>query len=236
MVRILQTLLLFSLLFATSLEAQVSVVEGQDFEIEGQTSQIEITAYVEIDFGADQVGEWLWELERDEDIPSEWSFSICDNNLCYLPGTYVCPENNPNIVDPSTRLKMEVHLYPNGVEGGIHNTTLKLFSADDNSVILVSPQLTWDIQLASSVEDTNINQDYSLFPNPTSDYFNIDNDSNIAQVSVYTILGKEMFTYDHEEGQAYSVADLEEGFYFARLIGYDGKSLKVLRFNKNSKN
>lgn len=236
MSRTLQFIVLFTFLFTTALVGQLSVVEGQDFEVRGQSNEFQITGYVEVEMGSDQAGDFFWELILDEDVPEEWVFSICDSNTCYLGGTYLCPEDKPNTLEAGSKLQFSIYLNPNGVAGGFHNTTLKLFAVADASVTHVEPEVSWMVDFATSVEDAQIDTDFTLFPNPTSDYFNISNDQNIAQVSVYTILGKEMFTFDHEVGQAYSVADLEEGFYLARLIDNKGKSLKVIRFNKNNKN
>lgn len=236
MTRILQFTLLLSLLFTTALVGQISVIEGQNFDIKGQSNEFQISGSVEIEMGDDQTGDFFWELTLDEDIPEEWTYSICDSNTCYFDGVYLCPEDKPNTLDSGNTLTFYIYLKPNETPGGIHNTSFKLFSAADGSVIHTETDISWEVSLASSTEDVFNNTDFALYPNPTSDYFNISNDENVAQVSVYTILGKEMFTFDHEIGQAYSVADLDAGFYLARLIDQNGKSMKVIRFNKNSKN
>jgi len=236
MTRILQITMLFSLMCATALVGQLGVVDGQDFEIKGQSNEFQIAADIQVEMGNDQAGEFFWELVLGDDIPEEWAFSICDANTCYTPGTLICPEDKPNFIDSGNKLKFSIYLNPNGVPGGIYNSTLKLFSVADGSVVFVEPTITWDVELASSVDDLDSSVEFTLYPNPTSDYFNITNDENVAQVSVYSVLGKEMFTFNHEVGQAYSVSDLDAGFYLARLIDDKGKSLKVIRFNKNSKN
>jgi len=221
MIRTLQFILLFSFFFATLAIGQMSLVNDQNFDIQGQSNETNITGYVEVEMGTDEVGEFYWELILDEEVPDDWVYSVCDGNSCYVGGQYLCPESKPNQVASGEKLKFSIYLNPNGKEGGWHDTKLRLFTTVNGEVTIMEPAVSWLVGLATSVEDTQVANDFTLFPNPTSDYFNIGHDGDVAQVSVYTILGKEMFSFAHEEGQAYSVADLEAGFYLARLIGYD---------------
>ena len=225
-------IIIFILLFTVvSASAQLSIVANQDFYVEGTPENPLVTGKIDVQMGSNGIDPFDWELVASEDIPDGWVYSVCVGETCYIGGLYNSPVQVG--IEANESELFTIYLNPNGVEGV---STLNFIFRSTSGGEIMSQEVTYDISLASSTDDIDSDSELVLYPNPTSDYFNISNDSNIAQVSVYTILGKEMFAYKHEAGQAYSVAELQDGFYLTRLMDNEGKSLKVIRFNKTSKN
>jgi hypothetical protein len=231
MARNLQFIIFILLFTVVSVSAQLSIVTDQNFYIEGTPDNPLVTGKIDVQMGGTALDAFDWELITSEDIPQGWVYSVCVGETCYIPGLYNSPETV--LIEMNESELFTIYLNPNGVEGV--STLNFIFKTTDGEEIM-SQELTYDIATASSTDELETGADLVLFPNPTTDFFNISNDDDIAQVSVFNILGKEMFTYNHEAGQAYSVADFDDGYYLTRLIDNTGKSLKVIRFNKTSKN
>lgn len=233
MVKNLQYTLFILVFTALTAMAQLSVVEDQTFIIEGAPNDQLIIGKMQVQMGSDQAGYFYWELDPADDIPEEWVFSVCVGEFCYIDNLHNAPAADSILLGTEEIEDFYVYLKPNGVDG-LSSCNLKLTSTD-GIVTHVSQDFGWDISAVSSTETLLNDEDLVLFPNPTSDYFSINNDKNVSKVTVYTILGKEMFSYNHEPGQAYSVSELRDGFYLASLIDDDGKSIKVIRFSKTNK-
>lgn len=227
--RLLHFLLLFFVGFA--LQAQILVPEGQVLEGYGSPEDTKLTVDLTVEAGSTDVGNFLWEVIRPETMSDSWVFSICDQVTCYIPGIESCPPANPNMLAPGSELTFNIYLHPNMVEGQ-EFIDFRLFSADDPTVTLATSQIYYDVKITSNTEDEFTQQDMQLYPNPASEYFQITNDTDVAHVSVHTIVGREVFRYNHEAGQAYSINTLNSGLYMARLVDAKGETIKVIRFNK----
>jgi hypothetical protein len=82
-----------------------------------------------------------------------------------------------------------------------------------------------------SLEDPGISS-LKLYPNPTTQFFQINNDQDVTSLSVYSLIGKELLTTAHTVGNRYDVSDYRNGIYLVRLLDKDGEVLKVLRLSK----
>ncbi len=231
MARNLHSIIFLLLFTVVSVSAQLSILPDQNFYVEGTPDNPLVTGKIDVQMGGVPLDAFDWELVVAEDIPAGWRYSVCVGKTCYIPGVYNSPETV--LIEMNESELFTIYLNPNGVEG---ISTINFIFKTTTGEEIMSQEVTYDISTASSTEELATEAELVLYPNPTVDFFNISNDDNIAQVSVFNILGKEMFTYEHESGQAYSVADFNDGYYLTRLIDKAGKSLKVIRFNKTSKN
>lgn len=223
------TLLLLCISFTAF--GQLNVKQGDVLESYGTTSETTTTLEITLEAGSTDVGQFLWEAQMSESMPEEWQFIICDTELCYAPGILMCAESKPNIIAPGSEGSFKFDLVHNQAIGeGI--LQVRFFSAADHSETLLVADLYFDVSTASSIKDDVDSVTLNLYPNPTSDYFQIEQDDNVERVAVYSIVGREMFSYEHKVGQAYSVSELSNGYYMARLIGGNGETLKIIRFNK----
>jgi hypothetical protein len=87
--------------------------------------------------------------------------------------------------------------------------------------------------VALSLQGNSLNNVINLFPNPTSDVLNIENNSSevISNVSVYSVSGaliKEVKSIDTIK--SISVSDLQTGIYFVKLqINNEVKNYKFVK-------
>jgi len=75
-------------------------------------------------------------------------------------------------------------------------------------------------------------KDPVLYPNPVEDKFMLNNALGVEKLEIYNIAGKKMMGFQVSPGNEYQVNDLRNGIYLVRLIGKQGKVLKVIRLSK----
>lgn len=83
------------------------------------------------------------------------------------------------------------------------------------------------------VSQKDINQDLSLYPNPTTDFFAVKQDESIKKVVLYNWLGKKIKSFAHYKGRIYNVENLDQGIYIVRLFDEKDRLSKVLRLHRN---
>lgn len=99
-------------------------------------------------------------------------------------------------------------------------------------IFAISSPLAQTQKAAFKAEKPNIEVNYKLFPNPTSDRFSLSDDEGVKNIRIYTIIGKEIKSFDHMVGQSHPVDDLQRGIYIVRLFDSQNEVLKVLRLNR----
>ncbi|MBT8232598.1 MAG: T9SS type A sorting domain-containing protein [Saprospiraceae bacterium] len=226
-------LLLFSL-FGFCLNAQVLSVTPDPIilEVPGDVVDKKIDMIVKNTSGSD-VDFW-WSIDRGS-CPDEWKFYLCDVNLCYTPSVTSCPCNKENTLAPNEEGTLMMHIIPNGVTGmGV--ITLKLTDACDGksssgSTSIVELPITFNVG-TTSTKFSEINNDISIFPNPTYDQIKLKEDENVSELVIYNIVGKKLMRLKHSKGQSHDVSELDKGIYLVRLINKKNNVLKVLRLTK----
>ena len=170
----------------------------------------------------------LWLLDRAE-APAEWEFQICDKNNCYLWGKEDCPESNPNVfsVDESWAYKLAVR--PHGTKG-VAIVNMNIIDLAGNVLREIPIEIT--IDGLSSVDDLDAHQ-VNIYPNPTTDLFQITNDDQVTKVAFFNIVGKRIKTDGHFAGKSHDVSQLQKGIYLVRLLDSEENVLSVVRLNKN---
>jgi len=176
--------------------------------------------------GADT--ELYWRVEPSDDFPSNWTGQVCDINLCYGWGSYQSSPSAPNAIGEGETIKFSLKVRDIASEpmNGSSYMILKLY--DD-------PEFTNEVGSTSAPKTSTNNIDVSntvLFPNPTSDAFQIKNDASISQIKIYNIVGREILAINHTQGTAHDISDLRTGMYLVRLEDKNGKVVKAMRLSK----
>jgi len=171
-----------------------------------------------------------WNLEP-MDGPGAWEYQVCDCNLCYIRGFLTAPCSNSCIIEPGGEFLFQVHVWPNA-EKGSGNANLQILEAcgDTTSSVLEVP-ISVEVLGSSSTENSEIKSNLSLYPNPAYDYFSIANDSDVEQVAIFNILGKQLKTFKHRAGQTHDISNLDRGYYLIRIVD-KYQNDKVLRLTK----
>lgn len=172
-----------------------------------------------------------WKLKKNSGFPGAWSTTVCDFFTCYQPNFDECPANKGNLIPANGSVSFQVHFYPNGVTGS-SGMALQLFSDKSFKTMITETDPSALLQAGTTSTSNLSTTDLKVFPNPTDDYFIVRNDNNVAKVGLYNIVGKEVFTYKHNAGTSYDVADLNKGVYIVRLMDVKGKVLKSIRLSK----
>lgn len=77
---------------------------------------------------------------------------------------------------------------------------------------------------------------YLLYPNPTTGYFAIDEESlaegKVRSINVFNMVGQRIRSFRVEKGQRYDIADLREGLYLIQLLDHENKPLATRRLHK----
>lgn len=88
-----------------------------------------------------------------------------------------------------------------------------------------------DFTAPTSIQDPVV-VSIKVYPNPTADFFKINNDKEVAKVGIYNLVGKQIAVVDHEEGQQHDVSAYRKGIYLIRLIDARGELIKSIRLSK----
>ena len=76
-----------------------------------------------------------------------------------------------------------------------------------------------------SIENLELEQMFSIYPNPATHYFSIVTTSEIKNISVYNLHGKLVKTFEKSQDQ-YSIKDLTAGLYFVNISTINGAITK----------
>ncbi len=233
-------LFIFSIMFL-GLSAQVTVTlepspsEGWADLGDDTTTPKNVTAHATITntSTSDKTFRWILTVDSQED---PWAFAVCDINTCY--NTDVTTETFTLIAGQSSI--MDVHLYPSGdqttLEGAVPGTgtaTVKITEMQDPDNT-VTGEYNFEIvgeAVPTSLTELELSQ-LKLFPNPTSDYFEVQGPEGVANVTIYNLFGTTIDNFSFQSGEKYSISNFAKGLYLVALEDEDGQLLKTMRLQK----
>jgi hypothetical protein len=171
-----------------------------------------------------------WKMEF-PNMKEKWEVQLCDLNLCY---DFNARQSSPSLsmsnkMDKGTH-SFEIGFYPRTVPG-TGKAVLKLYG--DNQFTKLIKEI--DINLyagTTSSKDVNVNT-IRVFPNPTTDYFQIANGSQVSKIVLYNVLGKEVKTFFNYNNANHDVSDLRKGIYMVRMLDAKNRVIKTVRLSKN---
>ena len=224
--------------------AQNIVLDPATAEIDGDPSIITEVHISLTNNGTTQTMTWLRTVN---DIPEDWTSSVCDFNLCWSPmadqpdyfyeseggttGTVYVKFDARNFYDGEFHPvpgcgTVEVAFY--SVEDSANYSALGVFHArlgvseEDCETVLVSPIL---------------DNSFSVYPNPASDHINAVGSfsANITSVDIVNIVGKSVKQADWNTATGKTTVDineLPEGVYFVRFINKENKVVFTEKLSK----
>lgn len=175
-----------------------------------------------------------------EDIPDGWGSAVCDNTQCWSPqvNSNVNPDSAPNVpimLAPGEEGILDVHVYP-AERPGIATLTVELYDNADFDNIVSSGTFVFN------VEDESVNVSelekaaIKVFPNPTTDYFELENADFVNEIVVHNIIGRQVKSFFAYPNKKYDLTDLPNGMYLMSLINYEEGIIKTMRLSKRSFN
>lgn len=214
-------LLIGNLTFAQSIEINPQAIE---FVGEGQA---DITEYVKITNNMGSEINVYWEFIPAEGYPEEWTTQICDINLCYAPNKFKSSGAMPNVIADGEEVEFSFKVWNNAgtVEGTSHGI-LNLYDDSDFSNLIASSSAP-----ITSTSDFDL-EGLVIYPNPTTESFQLKNDASISSISIFNIVGREVKSFDHSPGMIHDVNVLRTGMYLVRLQDKNGEVVKSMRLSK----
>lgn len=217
--------------FALSSWGQASLsITPSTFVLTGNPSNNDVNIHIEVKNNSSFDAFVLWERVV-ESAPQGWLTWICDKNLCYLPTADACSPTKPNILAPGEKMDFQIHVNPGSIEG-VTPYQITFLDYEDPSIILgqVEGQVMISNTVSTKANPTATN--LSVFPNPTTDYFQVSETSGLRFIEVFNIVGNKVRSFDAVPQKQYQVGDLPDGIYLVRLMTSSGKIIKTIRLSK----
>jgi len=238
-----------NLLFAFLLVAVVNLASAQanlvfipeSIEVEGVADPgdlfIRIEAHGLLKNEGDESITFRWERVVDES-PEAWDFLTCDTNQCYEPVVYSNIQegllNVPVTVGPGETTPLDVYARPKGVAGSA-SVRVEIAAANNQDEVLATGYFEFEATAISDTEDpSQASSELKVFPNPTTNYFELKGANNVDRVVIYNIIGRELRSFNAAPDKRYNVNNLPNGLYLVSLVSNEHGILKTLRLSKSS--
>lgn len=152
---------------------------------------------------------FTWEIVVIE-MTEGWNVAVCDVVQCYLPTV----STQPFDLGAGQSGTMDVHVYPNGVDGAAI-IQVDVFQTNDTTNITSA---TYFFNHSVGVAE-KFSEAIKVYPNPTQDFVTIDNYENrVAAVELYNVSGKLVLRSDLNGSDRISLQELTSGNYILKLV------------------
>ena len=234
-----QTLLFLSLFLMTSaISAQISLkFSGTDLFFTGDPGEADVVGHAYVVNTHNTTVQLRWEREE-MDFAEGWTSAVCDKNQCYSSLVFTnvgtingVPLNVPVLLNPGDTSILDVHLYPNGIKGTGQVRVCVTTVSEPNNVIGC---INYDFNLTTSSTKDFSKAALKVYPNPTFDFFNLQNAEGVGFVKVYNTLGRLVKVFDASFEKNFYVGDLPSGMYLVNMQSKNGKNIKTTRIVKKS--
>ena len=212
-------------------------VQAQDLTVNPDPVLLEIDVDIvdeKVDFNiinnSNRDTEVYWSFEP-IDAPAEWVFYLCDLNVCYTPAVTSCPCSKPNEIAANSTNTFMMHLQPNEVMG-TGSVMLKILEVCEGETSILDIPITYVVSETSSTAFQDINNNISIYPNPSSQLLNIKEDQEVTDIIIYNLIGKKIKTLKHTPGRSHDISQLDRGIYLVRMLNKEQNILKVSRLTK----
>jgi hypothetical protein len=158
-------------------------------------------------------------------ITEGWTSAVCDLNQCYFAsvGTETFG------LGAGQAGTMDVHVYPNGVDGGAI-IEIEVFQTNDPGI---HTSATYFFNQSSSLVE-RFSEAVKVYPNPTQDWITIDNtDNTVVTADLLDINGKLVLSSTVNGNQRLSVQELPAGNYILKMMDIEGNIISTNHLVKN---
>jgi hypothetical protein len=130
-------------------------------------------------------------------------------------------------MDPNEEGDMLVHFYGNGAscESIVH---IKITNLDNPSDTTIAVYLLNQNTATKDLPEANVR----VFPNPTIDFFSLENAENVALIRVFTLDGREVVRFDAAASTYYTLQNQPAGNYVIALSDKNNRTFQVLELKK----
>ena len=162
-------------------------------------------------------------------LPNGWQSLVCDINQCWTSGVSASPDTIILVANGTSNL--DAYIRPNQISG---SATIELKAAEvGNATNTVTGRYLFTTT-TNTREVSKSNNSFKIYPNPTTDYFMLNDDDDVVnRVVIYNIIGRQVRSFNVVDNSKYYVNDLPEGIYIVRLLNNSGNTVKTIRLNKS---
>ena len=211
--------------------AQISIsIDPGTYVLTGNPSNPDVNIHLSVVNNSPFEVGLLWSRTV-ESAPPGWLTWICDKNLCYLPTANASAPNKPNLLAPGEHMDFQIHVNPLSLEGSTPYD-ITLYDYTEPTVPLAHIEGEVIISNSVSVEENSASAKLTVFPNPTSDFFQVSDIAGLKSIDIYNIVGSKVRSYDAAPQKQYYVGDMNDGIYLIRLVSSSKKVLKTIRLSK----
>ena len=155
--------------------------------------------------------------------------AVCDPVLCYFPGV----SSKTFELEPDSSGQLTVHFYNNAYDpppgqagsGIVHLKLTNLGNAADSlTAVYTYNTLTATNDLPQPT--------VRLFPNPTTDFFTLENAEEVASMRLFTLDGREVARFINDAGNTYSIANQPIGNYVLSFEDKNGQLFQAVELQK----
>ena len=223
-------LLFFFLILAAALPAQMEIsFAPQRGEVIGTADAADVESRIILTNPTDRTLRLGWSTDLNG-LPVDWQGWVCDPNRCYTPFNYASPSSAPVVIEPGESVVVSAHVRPNEVSGnGFFN--INLIDLDRPSEAVQTLEYEFEIQNARVFNRADAVR-VRMYPNPTTNYVQLENDQMVDQIHVYNIIGRKIMSFDREEGRRYDLTRLPGGMYMVSLVNNSHGVLRTIRLSK----
>lgn len=145
-----------------------------------------------------------------------WESAVCDKNLCWFASV----DTKDVTMAAGEEGTLDVHVYPNGVEGA----AVVMITVTDLADSTIQAVNMYYFNTPLSTNEVQVEK-ITMYPNPTDGIFSIKAGAAVKKVIVYNLAGKAVREFETAGKRTFDVSDLPRGNYLVRMLGKDGTSL-----------
>lgn len=150
--------------------------------------------------------------------------AICDPDRCW----YVSTNAHTFGLAPDSSGQLTVHFVQQVEQAGSGIVYLKLRNqqnaADSLTAIYTYSTLTGTGELPEAK--------VKLFPNPTADFFTLENAEGVVSMRLFTLDGRELARFKHQGNSAYSIENQASGIYVLAFEDKNGRLFQAVELHK----
>ena len=220
-------LLINLIILSFSVSAQVTLsLSPENVQSDVDPMQFETVAHSILTNTADSTKTFRW-FRVVESITMGWASAICDKNACYATSVDSTTSETDLVLNAGDSTNIDVHIRPAGIEG---SAKIKVRIEEvGNPSNFIEGSYSFN-QLSPAVDQAL--DELRIFPNPASSYFELSYSKNIAHITLFSLVGRQLKTFHPYPGEKYYIGDLDKGMYLVRIVNRRNEIVKTLRLNK----
>lgn len=223
-----------------------TVVHAQNFTLAPNPVFVETTADA-MGFPGEMIAESTITNNTSDTLNMRWERIVNDKPECWVTSVFgismqfVPMVNTADFVlFPNTTGIMNVHTYPEFTADGFltageGEVVLKITNLDEPSDTLLATYnflITGDVSCVTNTSEIDT-EPLIIYPNPSSDFFQLSETQAIQQLLMYDMLGQQIRQFEVTPNQHYDIKNLADGVYWVQLMDRRGEAIETIKFLKH---